>query len=103
MIYTYGSIRFREPRAEDAAFFQLRLNESAHTQRCLFGWVNGLVALESEQEYLRDRIHGKSNELYYCIENSEGRLIGSCSIFDFSVYRRDLLWYCCVADQCFST
>ena len=88
MIYTYGSIRFREPRAEDAAFFQRCMNENAHTQRCLFGWVNGLVTMESEQEYLQERIHGKSSELYYCIENSEGRLIGSCSIFDLDARTR---------------
>lgn len=83
MIYTYDSVRFREPRAEDAAFFQKHLNESAQTKRNLGGWADSPMTIESEQEYLREHISGKSGEMYFCIENAQGRLIGSCSIFDW--------------------
>jgi len=83
MTYSYGSISFREPSEADAQFFLGHLNESALTKRDLSGWVNGLLTLESEQEYLRSQISGQSGEQYYCILNEEGRLIGSCSIMDW--------------------
>lgn len=83
MIYHYNSIRFREPRMEDAVQMQKWLNESAEMKRALGGWIDDLITLEGEQLYLRRQIDGKGDDRYFCIENASGSLIGSCSIFDW--------------------
>ncbi|MDO4739569.1 MAG: GNAT family protein [Eubacteriales bacterium] len=82
MSYRYGKVRFRAPKIEDAEFFQEHMNESPQTRRELEGWVGALLSIDSEREYLRKQITRESGERYFCIEDEQGRLIGSCSIFD---------------------
>lgn len=76
-------IAFREARQEDAEFFTARLNADTQTKRNLAGWVNSSVSVESEREYLKKHAAGTQDGQHFCIKTMEGRLIGSCSIFDW--------------------
>ncbi len=83
MIYTYRNTRFREARMEDAAFFVRFMNEDAQIKRNLGGWVSELMTIEQEQEYLKKHVSANQSEQFFAIEDAQGKLIGSCSIFDW--------------------